>query len=714
MAKIIAIGILCAAACAQQEITVKVADDGKVSIDGRNYFDPADGKTNKIDSFFKIWKSEAVSVSLSCTPAAPWNSVSIALMAAVINCEIREVKLSTEDPAESLVLPIPTSKGLQVDRHEVRVYLCSDAAGTIKGIGGHSGHMFCGVAACKDCHWNNVMSASKKDKSFGLTTLVRISYDGKLVDGEWKLSGKSIADLAQAAGGEVKKRITGAETAVILDCDGTVPYAHILQMLKNLPARPSIEFAGNPTYGGLAGSMPEDPSDIKRKALDLDKKVEDPIIKKDDGEHNETADDDDFKNLKGQSLDDDHRFGAGRGSKEELARQGGGGFGAIESVAEALKWLARHQKDDGSWSTTDFCKNCGQYGYKGDCTANEFKGNDQFDEGNTGLALLAFLGAGYTPASKEKLFPGHALTYGDVVKRGLDFLLKKQDESGRIGRAIDKYMYNHAICALALVEAFALTQSADYKSGAKKAIDFLVKAKNAGAGWRYTLQSGDTDSSVTTWAVMAFVAAEKAGLAFDKPVYADSMKWFSSVTGEVDANSIDMKPLSFTGKGNLIVTGYKNVSDAGHLVAMRGVNDHYYFWPTMTAQMMLTSVLIDRKATATVTRAVDTLLAFLPEKWNITDKNSWKVCDLYYMHFASNALFQLTGANDAKWKKWNDAMKAAITETQNMKGSEGQCKRGSWDPVERWSCEGGRVYTTAIAALTLEVYYRYPRVIEKK
>jgi hypothetical protein len=32
---------------------------------------------------------------------------------------------------------------------------------------------------------------------------------------------------------------------------------------------------------------------------------------------------------------------------------------------------------------------------------------------------------------------------------------------------------------------------------------------------------------------------------------------------------------------------------------------------------------------------------------------------------------------------------------------------GSWDPVTVWGSYGGRAYTTAMAALCLEVYYRY-------
>ena len=32
---------------------------------------------------------------------------------------------------------------------------------------------------------------------------------------------------------------------------------------------------------------------------------------------------------------------------------------------------------------------------------------------------------------------------------------------------------------------------------------------------------------------------------------------------------------------------------------------------------------------------------------------------------------------------------------------------GSWDNSDLWGSYGGRVYTTALATLTLEVYYRF-------
>jgi hypothetical protein len=54
-------------------------------------------------------------------------------------------------------------------------------------------------------------------------------------------------------------------------------------------------------------------------------------------------------------------------------------------------------------------------------------------------------------------------------------------------------------------------------------------------------------------------------------------------------------------------------------------------------------------------------------------------------------------------------MKNALVPHQHT-GKDG-CRNGSWNPeVDRWGFEGGRVYATAINALTLEVYYRYANV----
>ena len=62
-------------------------------------------------------------------------------------------------------------------------------------------------------------------------------------------------------------------------------------------------------------------------------------------------------------------------------------------------------------------------------------------------------------------------------------------------------------------------------------------------------------------------------------------------------------------------------------------------------------------------------------------------------------------AGGQPWKRWNDVVRDTLVDRQC--GEDEGCRRGSWDPLGRWSPEGGRVYSTALAVLTLEVYYRY-------
>ena len=55
--------------------------------------------------------------------------------------------------------------------------------------------------------------------------------------------------------------------------------------------------------------------------------------------------------------------------------------------------------------------------------------------------------------------------------------------------------------------------------------------------------------------------------------------------------------------------------------------------------------------------------------------------------------------------RWNRIIRDAIVGLQCKDGFS----RGSWAPESRWGSQGGRVYSTALAALCLEVYYRYNR-----
>jgi hypothetical protein len=83
--------------------------------------------------------------------------------------------------------------------------------------------------------------------------------------------------------------------------------------------------------------------------------------------------------------------------------------------------------------------------------------------------------------------------------------------------------------------------------------------------------------------------------------------------------------------------------------------------------------------------------------------------DMYYWYWGSLALFQVGGTH---WRKWNDAMVGTVVKHQHAAGSGS--RTGSWDPIDPWGPDGGRVYSTALMTMCLEVYYRYDRVREVK
>ena len=66
-------------------------------------------------------------------------------------------------------------------------------------------------------------------------------------------------------------------------------------------------------------------------------------------------------------------------------------------------------------------------------------------------------------------------------------------------------------------------------------------------------------------------------------------------------------------------------------------------------------------------------------------------------------LVQEYGSRHPDWEHWNAAMRDHLVATQATSGHE----KGSWHFPDRWGDIGGRLYTTAMCTLTLEVYYRY-------
>ena len=79
---------------------------------------------------------------------------------------------------------------------------------------------------------------------------------------------------------------------------------------------------------------------------------------------------------------------------------------------------------------------------------------------------------------------------------------------------------------------------------------------------------------------------------------------------------------------------------------------------------------------------------------------------MYEWYYGSLAMLlgrSSSGGAD-RWRNWNVSLKRTLLDNQCKKGA----RRGSFDPVGFWAENGGgRLYSTALCVLNLQIYYRY-------
>ena len=117
----------------------------------------------------------------------------------------------------------------------------------------------------------------------------------------------------------------------------------------------------------------------------------------------------------------------------------------------------------------------------------------------------------------------------------------------------------------------------------------------------------------------------------------------------------------------------------------------------MTAEALVCRYLLEKTpAVDTVNEAVAYVNQSLPEETRI---------NYYYWYYGTMAMYQVGGE---PWKQWNDRLTSILVARQIQSGDD----RGAWPADGMWAGYGGKVYTTALSTLCLEVYYRYMPVYE--
>jgi len=387
-------------------------------------------------------------------------------------------------------------------------------------------------------------------------------------------------------------------------------------------------------------------------------------------------------------------------------------------VADALLWLKVHQSGNGAWQAAGFAR--WRDGKELASHAIDGLGRPMYDVGVTGLALAAFLVAGYDGTGTGPL--------DAAVRRGLAYLKSVQDVDGCFGRrtvssvphvrsgswlwipesqqymrlskgTVERdrasYVYNHATATMAMIEAFALTGNGMWKACAQRGLDFIEFARNPYFGLRYGIKPGDNDTSVTSWMMLAVGCAQlvndahswagqPAPFRIDEATFVGAFAWLGKAT---DPDS-----------GRVGYRERETLSSREQELADR-------FPPqkseALTAAGMYTRIMsgLEPRKTKVLQLGANLCSKRLPV-WSA----GWGTIDLVYWHFGTLAMIEFGGK---PWRAWREAIAHAVLDSQRS-DTTASAYKGSWDPSGCWGAAGGRVYATALNTLTVLTPVRFP------
>ena len=287
-------------------------------------------------------------------------------------------------------------------------------------------------------------------------------------------------------------------------------------------------------------------------------------------------------------------------SKEVLLLAYGGTDQTEVAVREALLWLKRQQKKDGTWSLT------GPY---------TDAGVEENRAAATAMALLAFQGAGNTHLDG---------LYKTVVENGAGALLRMQDSEGNFFREGPSHhrLYTQAQATIAICELFGMTGDEELRVPCERAVEYAVRIQSPEGGWRY-FPGRDSDTSVTGWFVIALQSARMAGL-------------------QVPQRTLDRI-------GSFLDTAARNGGSHYAYVAdrTRGAT------PAMSAEGLLCRQYLgwsqqDRRLNDGV-------------KYLLSNPIKWESPDAYYWYYATQVMHHMGGE---AWADWNAVMRDVIPANQ--------------------------------------------------
>jgi hypothetical protein len=315
------------------------------------------------------------------------------------------------------------------------------------------------------------------------------------------------------------------------------------------------------------------------------------------------------------------------------------------TISGSLRWLFDHQNADGSWRFDPPADAENAYANPGAWKS---------DSGATALALLPFFAAGQT---QKTIGP-----YRATIASALQSLIKQQKPNGDLSGGGSPKMLSHGLAAVTLCEAYGLSGDKTVGAAAQQAINFIVASQNENTGG-WAEPSGQPAMSVSAWQLMALTSGSLAGLEVPAPALKKAAKFLDSLQAKDGAKYGESKA--------------RGASDAATIMGL-----------------LAGRYLGSRPAGVKEDAGEDSGVKWLSERGLFENDAISNVWATIFMH-------KHPGDD---WNAWNRNMRKQLIATQIREGDES----GSWwNPRDVHAPEGGRLFQTAMNALTLEVYYRY-------
>ncbi len=353
-----------------------------------------------------------------------------------------------------------------------------------------------------------------------------------------------------------------------------------------------------------------------------------------------------------------------------LGRFGGGGH-TEGAVLRALRWLKKHQEEDGSWTLMSG---------GGTAEMRHTRAPAGSPVGITGLGLLAFLAHGETPASPE---------FGRTVEGAMRYLQETMDSGGNFPRnTVDgRKNYSQIIAAYALSEAYGMTRIPTLGRSAETAIRAVIGRQKANGGFDYDRENAPDrlDISVTAWAAQAFKAAQMANLNIPE-------------LDRVMERTIEAMKLCYRPRGGYGAFSYR---------ASGGVPDNR--WWGLTGAAVLGLQLMGQSQMEETRQGMQWLVHNTDFNWENPSRNL-NGNPIYNWYYITQAMFHEGGET---WRNWNKQFSHSLVKNQTVVPnaiadlSGKMVDIGYWQPAADSEWSQSFSYNTTLCALQLMVYYRY-------